>query len=50
MADKQTPLVSPDGERQWTPTSPTERTNLLAQGWKPQGAPAAADKTATKKS
>lgn len=36
MADKPQPLISPDGKREWTPTSPTERTNLIARGWKPQ--------------
>lgn len=50
MADKPQPLISPDGKREWTPTSPTERTNLIARGWKPQGATTADDKTAPKKS
>lgn len=35
MAEKPETLVHPDG-REWTPTSPTERTNLIARGWKPQ--------------
>ena len=26
-------LVSPDGKREWTPESPAQRVNLLAQGW-----------------
>lgn len=34
MADKKTVLVSPDSKREWTPESPTQETNLLAQGWK----------------
>lgn len=36
MADKQQPLVSPDGKRTWTPESPVQATNLRAQGWKPE--------------
>lgn len=35
MAEKFETLVHPDG-REWTPSSATERTNLLARGWKPQ--------------
>lgn len=30
---KQAVLVSPDGDREWTPESPAESTNLKARGW-----------------
>ena len=30
---KQAVLVSPDGDREWTPESPAEATNLKARGW-----------------
>lgn len=50
MADKAETLVHPDG-REWTPTSPTERTDLIARGWKPreqEGATRATRKTPAK--
>lgn len=36
MAEKQSVLVSPDGNREWTPEDAVQATNLRAQGWKPK--------------
>jgi hypothetical protein len=46
MAEQNTPtvLVSPDGDREWTPEDAEQATNLRARGWKPK-----ADKAATAK-
>lgn len=43
MAEKQQVLVSPDGDREWTPEDAVQATNLRAQGWSPK-----ADKPTTK--
>lgn len=48
MAEKNDTLVHPDG-REWTPTSATERTNLLARGWAPKGDQKKASTTSTTK-
>lgn len=37
MAEKFETYVHPDG-REWTPSSVTERTNLIAKGWAPKPA------------
>lgn len=42
MAEKQTDqtetvvLVSPEGDREWTPEDAAQETNLRAQGWTPK--------------
>lgn len=42
MAEKKTEtLVHPDG-REWTTSSATERTNLIARGWTPKNTKKAA--------
>jgi len=45
MAEKQTVLVSPDGNREWTPEDAVQATNLRAKGWTPKST-----KTTTTKS
>ena len=43
--NKQTVLVSPDGDREWTPANAAEATNLKARGWSVKAQPKAAPKS-----
>lgn len=36
MAEQKTALVSPNGEREWTPEDAEQETNLRARGWTPK--------------
>jgi hypothetical protein len=49
MTEQQKPevLVSPEGDREWTPEDATQATNLRARGWTPK-ANKSAPKTTTK--
>jgi hypothetical protein len=44
---KQEVLVSPEGDREWTPEDAAQATNLRARGWTPK-ATKSASKTTTK--
>ena len=45
--EKPQPLVSPDGEREWTPEDAVQATNLRARGWTEKAAEKPANKAAT---